>query len=74
MQDNENSLWGLMLGDKGNPNKYFGKLNRYHGWNGAGTTSQPTNKATLSLEDIREQVKELSQNQTVIEQIEPPKS
>lgn len=63
MQDNENSLWGLMLGDKGNPNKYFGKLNRYHGWNGAGTTSQATNKATLSIEDIREQVKELSQNQ-----------
>lgn len=52
-EDNEESVWGLMRGDAGNPNKYFGKLNKYHGWNGSGTTSTGAMKQAISLEDLR---------------------
>ena len=52
MTDNENSLWGLMLGDKGNPNKYFGKLNRYHGWNGAGTSNEKAKQSALTAAEL----------------------
>ncbi len=51
-EDNEASVWNLMRGDKGNPNKYFGKLNRYHGWNGAGTTSERNTKSALPAAEL----------------------
>lgn len=51
-EDNEASLWGLMKGDKGNPNKWFGKMNRYHGWNGAGTTAEVSRKQSLTAAEL----------------------
>lgn len=51
-EDNEQSVWNLMRGDKGNPNKYFGKLNRYHGWNGAGTTAEASRKQSLTAAEL----------------------
>lgn len=51
-EDNENSIWGLMRGDNGNSNKYFGKLNKYHGWNGSGTTNEKTKQGVLTAEDL----------------------
>lgn len=51
-EDNENSIWGLMRGDGGNPNKYFGKLNKYHGWNGSGTTNEKAKQGALSASEL----------------------
>lgn len=51
-EDNEASVWNLMRGDKGNPNKYFGKLNRYHGWNGAGTISEKNTRQSLTAAEL----------------------
>lgn len=51
-EDNEASVWKLMLADRGNPNKYFGKLNRYHGWNGSGTVAEKKAIATRTPEQI----------------------
>lgn len=52
-EDNEQSVWNLMRGDKGNPNKYFGKLNKYHGWNGSGTISDASrNKGALTAAEL----------------------
>lgn len=65
-EDNEASVWNLMRGDKGNPNKYFGKLNRYHGWNGAGTVSEAgKNKQVLTAAELPK----LNQNNTQLQLI-----
>lgn len=50
--DNEESVWGLMRGDAGNPNKYFGKLNKYHGWNGSGTINEKTKQGALTASEL----------------------
>lgn len=77
-EDNEASVWNLMRGDKGNPNKYFGKLNRYHGWNGAGTTSERATKSSLTAADVLKltqenaNVRQIAQSEIVAEQGEKP--
>ena len=73
-EDNQESLEKLMFDRRNNPMKYLPKLNRYHGYNMSGVRENVSNRNTLSIEDLKDKVLELSQNQTVIEQIEPPKS
>lgn len=51
-EDNEHSLWSLMLGSNGHPMKFFGKLNKYHGWNGGGTTNEGTKRAVLTASEL----------------------
>lgn len=60
-EDNEASLWALMKGDKGNPNKWFGKMNKYHGWNGSGTTSgHGDNKQQIGASGLKQLGLEMS--------------
>ena len=73
-EDNQESLEKLMFDRRNNPMKYLPKLNRYHGYNMSGVRENVSNRNTLSIEDLKDKVLELSQNQTVIDQIEPPKS
>ena len=73
-EDNQESLEKLMFDRRNNPMKYLPKLNRYHGYNMSGVRENTSNRNILSIEDLKDKVLELSQNQTVIEQIEPPKS
>ena len=73
-EDNQESLEKLMFDRRNNPMKYLPKLNRYHGYNMSGVRENVSNRNTLSIEDLKDKVLELSKNQTVIEQIEPPKS
>ena len=52
MQDNEQSLTSLMIGDKGIPTKYLAKLNRYHGWNMPGVSRETTKKQSLGAAEL----------------------
>lgn len=52
MQDNEQSLTSLMIGDKGIPTKYLAKLNRYHGWNMPGVTRETSKKQSLGAAEL----------------------
>ena len=74
VENNEESLVCLLKDRRNNPMKYLPILNKRHNWNLPGVSKETTNKNNLSLEDLRGKVLELSQNQTVIEQIEPSKS
>lgn len=73
-EDNQESLEKLMFDRRNNPMKYLPKLNRYHGYNMSGVRENTSNRNILSIEDLKDKVLELSQNQTVIDHIEPPKS
>ena len=52
MQDNEQSLTSLMIGDKGIPTKYLAKLNRYHGWNMPGVTRETSKRQSLGAAEL----------------------
>jgi hypothetical protein len=52
MQDNEQSLTSLMIGDKGIPTKYLAKLNRYHGWNMPGVTRETSKRQSLGAVEL----------------------
>lgn len=52
MQDNEQSLTALMIGDKGIPTKYLAKLNRYHDWNMPGVTREVSRKQSLGAAEL----------------------
>ena len=52
MQDNEQSLTNLMIGDKGIPTKYLAKLNRYHDWNMPGVTREVSKKQSLGAAEL----------------------
>ena len=52
MQDNEQSLTALMIGDKGIPTKYLAKLNRYHDWNMPGVTREVSKKQSLGAAEL----------------------
>ena len=73
-QFREESLSNKLATANKNPVGVLAILNRHYQWNLPGVSKETTNKNNLSLEDLRGKVLELSQNQTVIEQIEPPKS
>ena len=73
-QFREESLSNKLATANKNPVGVLAILNRHYQWNLPGVSKETTNKNNLSLEDLRGKVLELSQNQTVVEQIEPPKS
>lgn len=52
VEDNEQSLAALMLGDKGIPTKYLAKLNRYHSWNMPGVSRETANKNVLTVSEL----------------------
>ena len=52
MEDNEQSLTALMIGDKGIPTKYLAKLNRYHGWNMPGVTRETSKRQSLGAAEL----------------------
>lgn len=63
-EDNQESLEKLMFDRRNNPMKYLPKLNRYHGYNMSGVRENTSNRNILSIEDLKDKVLELSQNQT----------
>ena len=52
MEDNEQSLTALMIGDKGIPTKYLAKLNRYHGWSLPGVSREPAKVQSLGAAEL----------------------
>ena len=73
-QFREESLSNKLATGNKNPVGVLAILNRHYQWNLPGVSKETTNKNNISLEDLRGKVLELSQNNTVVEQIEPPKS
>ena len=73
MQDNEQSLTSLMIGDKGIPTKYLAKLNRYHGWNMPGVTRETSKRQSLGAAELPKlgqnngDFQELPSNCTIVE-------
>lgn len=73
-QFREESLSNKLATANKNPVGVLAILNRHYQWNLPGVSKETTNKNNISLEDLRGKVLELSQNNTVVEVIEPPKS
>ena len=71
-EDNQESLEKLMFDRRNNPMKYLPKLNRYHGYNMGGVRESVSNRNTLSIEDLKDKVMELSQNANQTITIEQP--
>ena len=73
-QFREESLSNKLATANKNPVGVLAILNRHYQWNLPGVSKETTSKNNISLEDLRGKVLELSQNNTVVEVIEPPKS
>lgn len=73
-QFREESLSNKLATGNKNPVGVLAILNRHYQWNLPGVSKENTNKNVASIESIREQVKELSQNQTQFIEVEPPKT
>ena len=73
-QYREESLSNKLATGNKNPVGILAILNRHYQWNLPGVSKEAASKSNLTLEDMAGRIAELTQNQTVIEQIEPPKS
>ena len=73
-QFREESLSNKLATANKNPVGVLAILNRHYQWNLPGVSKEAASKSNLSLEDMAGRIAELSHNQTVVEQIEPPKS
>lgn len=73
-QYREESLSNKLATGNKNPVGILAILNRHYQWNLPGVSKQAASKSNLTLEDMAGKIAELTQNNTVIEQIEPPKT
>lgn len=73
-QYREESLSNKLATGNKNPVGVLAILNRHYQWNLPGVSKEAANKSNLSLEDMAGKIAELTQNNAVIEQIEPPKN
>lgn len=69
-QYREESLSNKLATGNKNPVGVLAILNRHYQWNLPGVSKETANKNTASIEDIKSKLVELSQNSTIIEQIE----
>ena len=74
IQFREESLSNKLATANKNPVGVLAILNRHYQWNLPGVSKETANKSNLTLEDMAGKIAELTQNNTVIEQIEPPKT
>lgn len=73
-QYREESLSNKLATGNKNPVGILAILNRHYQWNLPGVSKEAASKSSLTLEDMAGRIAELTQNNTVIEQIEPPKT
>ena len=73
-QYREESLSNKLATGNKNPVGILAILNRHYQWNLPGVSKEAASKSNLTLEDMAGRIAELTQNNTVIEQIEPPKT
>lgn len=73
-QFREESLSNKLATANKNPVGVLAILNRHYQWNLPGVSKEAASKSNLTLEDMAGRIAELTQNNTVIEQIEPPKT